>query len=239
MSGTVSRILSRCRRLFLQRVGLQAGKFGFIWGFVNLFLWPMHAFAVKWQSGQKGFLLAENRITNDSGATTPSSDFVADLREDLLHHDPLLACLVELTRLHGRPSTRAALTAGLPLENGSLTPSLFARAAARAGLSSRILRRGLESIDDIVLPAVLLLKGDQACVLLGWDESREAAHLLFPETGQGEIVLVAQRTERTLSRHRPVRPAAFQLRCAHAGSRQSGAAALVLGCVAGAKRGSP
>ena len=25
--------------------------------------------------------------------------------EDLLHHDPLLGCLVEMTRLHGRPST--------------------------------------------------------------------------------------------------------------------------------------
>ena len=119
----------------------------------------------------------------------PGGDFIADLREDLLHHDPLLACLVELTRLHGRPSTRAALTAGLPLENGSLTPSLFARAAARAGLSSRILRRALPDIDDVVLPAILLLKGDQACVLLGWNETRDTARLLFPETGQGEITL--------------------------------------------------
>lgn len=131
--------------------------------------------------------------TADSSATAvPPADFVADLREDLLHHDPLLACLVELTRLHGRPSTRAALTAGLPLENGNLTPSLFARAAARAGLSSRILRRALADIDDVVLPAVLLLKADQACVLLGWNEARDAARLLFPETGQGEVELTRE-----------------------------------------------
>ena len=96
-----------------------------------------------------------DETANNSDTVAPPADFVADLREDLLHHDPLLACLVELTRLHGRPSTRAALTAGLPLENGSLTPSLFARAAARSGLSSRILRRGLADSDDIVLPAVL------------------------------------------------------------------------------------
>ena len=38
---------------------------------------------------------------------------VDGVREDLLHHDPLLDCLVELTRIHGRPSTHAALTAGL------------------------------------------------------------------------------------------------------------------------------
>jgi len=106
-----------------------------------------------------------------------------------LHHDPLLACLVELTRLHGRPSTRAALSAGLPLEGGCLTPSLFARAASRAGLSSRIVRRALDGIDSVLLPVILLLKGDQACVLLGWNEAGDTAQLLFPETGQGEITL--------------------------------------------------
>ena len=106
-----------------------------------------------------------------------------------MHHDPLLACLVELTRLHGRPSTRAALSAGLPLEKGCLTPSLFARAATRAGLSSKIVRRPLDAIDNALLPVILLLKGDQACVLLGWDESENVASLLFPETGQGEVSL--------------------------------------------------
>jgi len=111
------------------------------------------------------------------------------VREDLLHHDPLLDCLVELTRIHGRPSTRAALSAGLPLENGSLTPSLFARAASRAGLSAKLVRRPLERIDPALLPAVLLLDGEEACVLLGWDEAGENARLLFPETGQGSVLL--------------------------------------------------
>lgn len=111
------------------------------------------------------------------------------LREDLLHHDPLLDCLVELTRIHGRPNTRAALVSGLPLEKGSLTPSLFARAASRAGLSAKVLRRPLDRIDDLLLPAVLLLENDEACVLMGWDESRQTARLLFPESGQGSIAL--------------------------------------------------
>lgn len=117
------------------------------------------------------------------------SSFVDGLREDLLHHDPLLACLVELTRLHGRPSTRAALSAGLPLEKGCLSPSLFARAATRAGLSSKIVRRSLDSIDTALLPVILLLKGDQACVLLGWDDAGNVARLLYPEAGQGEVSL--------------------------------------------------
>ena len=111
------------------------------------------------------------------------------IREDLLHHDPLLDCLVELTRIHGRPNTRAALISGLPLEKGSLTPSLFARAASRSGLSAKVLRRPLERIDELLLPAVLLLQNDEACVLMGWDESGQKARVLFPESGQGSVTL--------------------------------------------------
>lgn len=111
------------------------------------------------------------------------------LREDLLHHDPLLDCLVELTRIHGRPSTRAALSAGLPMDRRGLVPSLFARAAARAGLASKIVRRPLDKIDPALLPVILLLKDEGACILLGWDDAGNGAKLLFPETGQGAVLL--------------------------------------------------
>jgi hypothetical protein len=39
----------------------------------------------------------------------------ARLREDLIHPDPLLDCLVEVCRLHGHAASRASLSAGLPL----------------------------------------------------------------------------------------------------------------------------
>ena len=120
-------------------------------------------------------------------ANIPAGGGVSGLRADVLHHDPLLDCLVELARIHGRPNTRAALIAGLPLEKGTLTPSLFARAASRAGLSAKVARRSLDRIDALLLPAVLLLKGEEACVLLGWDESGTTARVLFPETGQGSV----------------------------------------------------
>jgi ATP-binding cassette subfamily C protein LapB len=133
--------------------------------------------------------LATNGSATLSTTRTTRRTFTSELRADLLHQDPLLDCLVELTRLHGRPSTRAALSAGLPLEDGCLTPTLFARASARAGLSSRIVRCALEDIDAALLPAILLLKKDRACVLIGWSRSGSKARLLFPESGQGEIVL--------------------------------------------------
>ena len=111
------------------------------------------------------------------------------MREDLLHHDPLLDCLVELTRIHGRASTRAALSAGLPIAKLGLTPSLFARAASRAGFSSKVVRRGLDKIDSALMPVILLLNDNEACLLLGWDAGGESANLLFPETGQGSVSL--------------------------------------------------
>ena len=70
-----------------------------------------------------------------------------------------------------------------------LTPSLFARAAARAGFASKILRRPLDRLDAAVLPAILLLEGDDACVLLGWERDGAGARILMPETGQGSVVL--------------------------------------------------
>ncbi|MDP2811713.1 MAG: type I secretion system permease/ATPase [Rhodocyclaceae bacterium] len=109
------------------------------------------------------------------------------LREDLLHHDPLLGCLVELTRIHGRPSTATALATGLPMPESGLTPSLFNRAAARAGFASKVVRRALDKIDDALLPVVLLLEGNEACLLTGWDDERANARLLFPDTGQGSV----------------------------------------------------
>jgi ATP-binding cassette subfamily C protein LapB len=111
------------------------------------------------------------------------------LGEDQLHPDPLLDCLVELTRIHGRPSTRAALSAGLPLTRQGLTPALFARAASHAGFSAKVVRRPLEKIDPALLPAILLLANDEACILHSWDADSGEALLLFPDTGQGEVTL--------------------------------------------------
>ena len=50
----------------------------------------------------------------------PDADPEPRLREDLIAPDPLLDCLVEVCRLHGIASSRAALTAGLPMAPGSV-----------------------------------------------------------------------------------------------------------------------
>ena len=101
--------------------------------------------------------------------------------------DPLLACLVALTRLLGRPTSASALVAGLPLREGLLTPELFARAAARAGLAARSLGRKLDAIDPLALPCILLLEGRQACVLTRIAPDNYS--VLLPDTGLGAVEL--------------------------------------------------
>lgn len=129
----------------------------------------------------------EKRTLHFSGDKPVMASFGTGMREDLLHRDPLLDCLVELTRIHGRPSTRAALSAGLPLLAGGLTPSLFARAAAHAGFSAKVVRRTLDKIDRATFPVILLLKDNEACLLQSWSDDGETAQLLLPDSGQGAV----------------------------------------------------
>ena len=114
------------------------------------------------------------------------------VREDLTHPDPLLDCLVEICRLQGHATTRAALSAGLPISaesQGRLPLDLAERAAARAGMVTRLQRLPLADIDAATLPVLLILRNDQACVLLGREGG--SARVLMPETGQGAVVLTA------------------------------------------------
>jgi ATP-binding cassette subfamily C protein LapB len=81
--------------------------------------------------------------------------------------DALLSCLQLITHLHGLPCNTDSVLAGLPLVNDKLTPELFARAADRTGLSVKVVERvELADINGIVLPVILLLQDNQACVLL-------------------------------------------------------------------------
>ena len=120
--------------------------------------------------------------------TVMSAAATTRLREDLIHPDPLLDCLVEVCRLHGNGASRASLAAGLPLVQGRLNLEVAERAAARAGMATRLQRLALDKIDAAALPAILVLAGNQACVLLGRDDQGHA-RVLLPETGQGAVTL--------------------------------------------------
>ena len=97
--------------------------------------------------------------------------------------------MISLTKLHGRSATRTGLSAGLPLVQNRLTVELFSRAADRADLASRIVKRFLHKIANLQLPAVLLLNDREACVLVEKIEGGKKLRILMPETGMGEKIV--------------------------------------------------
>jgi len=98
--------------------------------------------------------------------------------------DSLLGCLITLTKLLNKPHSAESLIHGLPLVDNKLTPKLFSRAAERAGLSSKVTKRPLHKISNLVLPAVLLLENSNACIILEF--KKRTARVIFPESGDGE-----------------------------------------------------
>lgn len=97
-----------------------------------------------------------------------TSDVLAATAESIAapNQDPLLDCLLALARREHRNCSATSLIAGLPLVDNFLSPDLFGRAAHRAGLSAKVVKRNLDDIPALVLPVVLILKNNQAAILL-------------------------------------------------------------------------
>lgn len=78
------------------------------------------------------------------------------------------------------------MRAHLPLgDDGMFTPDIFVRAAEQAGLTAKIAKRPLDKINNLVLPAVCLLKNKQACILLNINDDN-TVRILTPEAGASE-----------------------------------------------------
>lgn len=97
--------------------------------------------------------------------------------------DPLSSCLLALATAQGVATTRDALVDGLPLQSGKLSPSLFARAAQRIEFSANLVRQPLLRINQQLMPCVLLLEGNRACLLDRMDVANGTACVRQPELG--------------------------------------------------------
>jgi ATP-binding cassette subfamily C protein LapB len=100
-----------------------------------------------------------------------------------VNDDPLLTCLILLSKIYKTPCSAKTLTAGLPLVDNKLTPELFKRAASRANLEAEINEMDIQDISELVLPAVLLLNDGTACILTEIDG--ENAKIMIDTTGDG------------------------------------------------------
>ncbi len=101
---------------------------------------------------------------------------------------PLLVCLSLLFGLKGKPLSTDVLKAGFPQDGSSFNASLCIRAAEHSGMYARTLgRQSVSRISPLVLPCILLLNNNNACVLTEIADGR--ARVLFPETGTEATLL--------------------------------------------------
>lgn len=119
-----------------------------------------------------------------SSTSASSAETLADAH---VVSDELLDCLLILARSHGATITREGVLAGLPLEQGRLTPALFGRAAHRAGLSSKVVRQPLNKLKAELLPAIVLLDNERAAVLLERSADGQVLKLVYPELGEAPV----------------------------------------------------
>lgn len=104
--------------------------------------------------------------------------------------DMLLNCLQIMCKLLDRPQSREALAAGLPIADQGMSPALFIRSAQRAGIAARLMVRGLDKINPMLLPCVLLLRDRRACIYVGRNGNN--AEIILPETGGVQPIPLAE-----------------------------------------------
>ena len=82
-----------------------------------------------------------------------------------IENDALAHAMAWLTRHHGRERTPESLLSGLPLK-GRLGPDQALRAMREAGFSAGMVQRRVAELHHLLLPAVLLLKEGDACIVV-------------------------------------------------------------------------
>jgi len=100
---------------------------------------------------------------------------------------PLATCLSIIANYHQLPFSFDAATAGLAQQDGDLTPSSLAASGKRFQLAAKIYERSLKDINKNLLPVILLLKDNKACVLTSVED--DCAVIVEPELEHGETTL--------------------------------------------------
>ncbi len=94
--------------------------------------------------------------------------------------DVLLECLAHVALELDRELNRDAVTAGLPLDQGQLTPSLLLQTAGNAGLQARMVKVELGTLATAPDAVILLLQDDKAAVLESVDLQKDEYALYLP-----------------------------------------------------------
>jgi len=82
-----------------------------------------------------------------------------------VQNDALLQCLVKLTSHYGRSQSASSLVADLPYTDKGMGVELFQQAAIKAQIRTKIDKRKIQSIDEEILPCILIQNDNQAVVV--------------------------------------------------------------------------
>ncbi len=91
-----------------------------------------------------------------------------------IDNDALAHALSWLTRHHGRERTAESLLSGLSIA-GRLGPDQALRALREAGFNAALVQRPIGEMNALLLPAVLLLQGGDACIVVARKDGEGAA----------------------------------------------------------------
>jgi len=121
--------------------------------------------------------------------------------------DPLLECLLLIFKHHDAGITREAALAGLPLVGQAVLPQHIDRIAKRAHFASNLLKTPLQSLNQKLLPAILLLENNRACLLHEMNIKAGTCQVIFPDLGEaGQTLSLTELADDYLGRAVYLRP---------------------------------
>jgi ATP-binding cassette, subfamily C, bacterial LapB len=92
-------------------------------------------------------------------------DAIPELDAIGVDHDALLHSMVYLTKHHGKERSPDSMLDGMPVD-GLLNPDQAVRVMRAAGYNAGLMQRDIRDIHALLLPAILLLRNGDACVLV-------------------------------------------------------------------------
>lgn len=129
-------------------------------------------------------------------------------KSELARGNDLFSCFAQLLRLYHSPIPVEEFIKGLPVDpvhkkvelvTGEGLIDNFSRAAARAGFNSKISRKKLSDISNLMLPAILVFNDGTGCILDSLDKKKSTAGIIIPEAGDGVIEKSFARIEESYS----------------------------------------
>jgi len=103
--------------------------------------------------------------------------------------DTLLESLLFLSKFHKRAASAESLISGLAIHGSVMTPAMFIKSAKKVGLVAKPVKRKVEKIENMSLPAVALFNTNKACVVLNVNVLKNQITVIIPDLSLGEITI--------------------------------------------------